>query len=114
MTGSLANISALIASVVVAATATAAPQYQIYAIGVGRSVFINGAQAFTWTQNGGLAGLPNLVNRSFRVANSANDSGIVVGTGSTGANPLPVIWQSGVVSQLPLRLWNCESQGTVI
>ena len=103
------------------------PQYQIFDIGllqagdvasqgfgvsaggiaVGRSVqTINGgSQAFTWTQGGGIAGLPNLAGRNFAVSNSANDSGIVVGTAATSLNGnsrLPVIWDNGVVSQLPL------------
>src|SRR5213083_693546 len=100
----LTKISALIAWVVVAAaTGTADPQYQIFDIGVvqtgdtasqgfgvsnagiavGRSFQSSGTQAFSWTQ----------------------DDGIVVGTGSTtafGSNRLPVVWQNGVVSQLPL------------
>ena len=121
----LTKISALIAWVVVAATATADPQYQIYDIGVvqtgdtasqgfgvstggiavGRSFRSGGTQAFTWTRGGGIVGLPNLSGRSFCVSNSANDSGIVVGTGATtafGSARLPVIWQNGVVSQFPL------------
>jgi hypothetical protein len=77
------------------------PQYQIYDIGVvqvddeasqgfgaspagiavGRSLSNNGSQAFTWTLNGGIVGLPNLAGRSYCVSNSTNDSGIVVGTG---------------------------------
>src|SRR6476660_6885271 len=107
-----------------AATATT-PQYQIYDIGVidagddasqgfgvshggiavGRSIRTGGSQAFTWTLNGGLIGLPNLAGRSHAVSNSANDSGIVVGTAATtlfGTSRLPVIWQNGAVSQLPL------------
>jgi hypothetical protein len=104
---------------------TGSPQYQIYDIGivqagdtasqglgvsragiaVGRSLSNNGSQAFTWTLNGGLVGLSNLAGRSYCVSNSANDGGIVVGTGATtafGSGRLPVIWQNGVVSQLPL------------
>ena len=125
LAGRLTALFALIAWVVVAATASAQPQYQIYDIGVlqvsdtasnglgaslggiavGRSVQGSGSQAFTWTQGGGIIGLPNLAGRSFCAANSANNNGIVVGTGSTTASdagPLPVIWQNGVVSQLPL------------
>ena len=123
----LPRISSLIASVVVAATATAAPQYQIFDIGViqvgdtasqgfglstggvvvGRSFRTGGAQAFTWTQGGGLVGLPNLAGRSFAVANSAIDTGAgtVVGTAATtsfGSGRLPVVWHGGVISQLPL------------
>jgi hypothetical protein len=74
-------------------------------IAVGRSVRTGGAQAFSWTQGGGIVGLPNLAARPFCVSNSANGSGIVAGTCATslfGTSRLPVIWQSGVVSQLPL------------
>src|SRR6266699_6373569 len=111
-------------AIISAATATT-PQYQIYDIGVidvgdtasqgfgvsragialGRSVNTGGSQAFTWTLNGGIVGLPNLAGRSYAVSNSANDSGIVVGTAATtlfGTSRLPVIWQNGAVSQLPL------------
>lgn len=101
------------------------PQYQIYDIGVvqmgdsasqgfgvstggvavGRSVRSGGAQAFTWTLGSGIVGLPNLSGRTFCVSNGANDGGIVAGTCATtlfGSSRLPVIWQNGVVSQLPL------------
>ena len=91
----LTKVSVLIASAAVAATVSAAPQYQIFDIGVvevgdtasqgfgvspaglavGRSFRSGGAQAFTWTPGGGLVGLPNLAGRSFAVANSANDTG---------------------------------------
>ena len=74
-------------------------------IAVGRSVRAGGAQAFSWTQGGGIVGLPNLSARPFCVSNSANNSGIVVGTCATtlfGSSRLPVIWQNGAVSQLPL------------
>jgi hypothetical protein len=104
-----------------------APQYQIFDIGlvlptdsasqglgvstngvaVGRSLRASnaGAQAFSWTQGGGLVGLPNLAGRNFCLSNAANDSGMVVGTGATtvsGSSRLPVVWQNGAVSQLPL------------
>jgi hypothetical protein len=104
---------------------TGTPQYQIYDIGVvqagdtasqgfgvsragiavGRSFRADGTQAFTWALKGGIVGLPNLAGRSFCVSNSANDHGVVVGTGATkafGSGRLPVVWQNGVVSQLPL------------
>jgi len=107
-----------------AATATT-PQYQIYDIGVidagdtasqgfgvseggvavGRSIRTGGSQAFTWTLNDGLIGLPNLAGRNHAVSNSANDNGIVVGTAATtlfGSSRVPVMWQNGAVSQLPL------------
>src|SRR6266446_9930405 len=121
----LTRISALIAWLVIEATATAQPQYQIFDIGVvqtgdtasqgfgvssagvavGRSFRSGGTQAFSWTQGGGIVGLPNIAGRSYGRSDSANDNGIVVGTGSTtafGSNRLPLIWQNGLVSQLPL------------
>ncbi len=76
-------------------------------IAVGRSIRTGVAQAFSWTQSGGIVGLPNIAGRNFCVSNSANDSGIVVGTCATtlfGSSRLPVIWQNGVVSQLPLPM----------
>ncbi|HMJ05365.1 MAG TPA: dockerin type I domain-containing protein [Chthoniobacterales bacterium] len=122
---SLTSFSALLGLFVVVATAAADPQYQIYDIGVvqsgdtasqgfgvspggvavGRSFRSGGTQAYSWTRGGGLVGLPNLAGRSFCLSNSANDNGTVVGTGATtsfGSGRLPVIWQNGVVSQLPL------------
>jgi hypothetical protein len=106
-------------------TSAPIPQYEIYDIGVfdpgdtasqgfgvspagiavGRSFRADGTQAFSWTLKGGIVGLPNLAGRNYCVSNSANDNGIVVGTGATtafGSGRLPVIWQNGVVSQLPL------------
>ena len=74
-------------------------------VAVGRSVRTGGAQAFTWTSGGGIAGLPNIAGRAFCVSNGANDTGLVVGTCAAslfGTSRLPVIWQNGVVSQLPL------------
>ena len=110
---------------IIPATSAPVPQYQIYDIGVvldgddfsqgfgvspggiavGRSLNNTGSEAFSWTFNGGIVGLPNLAGRSFAVSNSANDSGIIVGTAATtpfGSGRLPVVWQNGVVSQLPL------------
>jgi hypothetical protein len=122
----LTRLFAFIISVVAAVSATAVgPQYQIYDIGVvqvgdtasqgfgastggvavGRSFRTGGTQAFSWTLGGGLVALPNLASRPFAVSNSANDTGTVVGTGATtafGSARLPIIWQNGVVSQLPL------------
>ncbi|MEO5721043.1 MAG: dockerin type I domain-containing protein [Chthoniobacterales bacterium] len=115
-------LSVLLASL---APAFAQPQYQIYDIGVvqvgdtasqgfgvspggvavGRSFRTGATQAFSWTLGSGLIALPNLAGRNFCLSNSANDSGTVVGTGATtafGSGRLPVIWQNGVVSQLPL------------
>jgi hypothetical protein len=104
------------------------PQYQIVDIGivqagdtasqgfgvstggaaVGRSVRAGGAQAFKWTQSGGIVGLPNLAGRAFCVSNGANSEGFVltVGTCATslfGTARLPVIWfENGQVAQLTL------------
>jgi hypothetical protein len=104
------------------------PQYQIVDIGivqagdtasqgfgvstggvaVGRSVRTGGAQAFTWTQGGGIVGLPNLAGRPFCVANGAHTEGFVtiVGTCATtlfGTGRLPVVWfDTGQVAQLTL------------
>ncbi len=122
---SIAVVAALLCLVAVAPTVATTPQYQIYDIGVidvgdtasqgfgvshagiavGRSVRTDGSQAFIWTLDYGIVGLPNLAGRSHAVSNSANDKGIVVGTAATtlfGTSRLPVIWQNGVVSQLPL------------
>jgi len=74
-------------------------------IGVGRSVRTGAAQAFSWTPASGIVGLPNLSTRPFCVSNAANDNGIIVGTCATtlfGSSRLPVIWQGGMVAQLPL------------
>jgi probable HAF family extracellular repeat protein len=118
-------LAALLASLALTAPAVAQPSYQIYDIGVvqtgdsasqglraspggiavGRSLRSGASQAFAWTAAGGLVALPNLAGRNFCVANSANDNGIVVGSGATtafGSGRLPVIWNNGVVSQLPL------------
>ena len=117
--------AALTSVTTVAATSAPVPQYQIYDIGVvdvgdtfsqglgvstegiavGRSIRNDGSHAFSWTLNGGIVGLPDLAGRSYCVSNTANDSGSVVGTAATtvfGSGRLPVIWQNGVVSQLPL------------
>jgi hypothetical protein len=110
---------------IISASTAATSQYQIYDMGVievgddasqgfgvshggiavGRSIRTGGSQAFTWALNGGIVGLPNLAGRSYAVSNSANDNAVVVGTAATtlfGTSRLPVIWQNGAVSQLPL------------
>src|ERR1043166_1109025 len=107
------------------ATAIAAPQYQIFDLGVlqmndlasygdgaspggiavGHSGTGNGAQPISWTQADGLMALPLLSGRTSSVASSANDNGVVVGRAfneNSGGSSLPVIWQNGVVSQMPL------------
>src|SRR5215471_3230038 len=121
----MAAVASLLFLFAVTAARAATPQYQIYDIGVievgdsasqgegvshagiavGQSLRTDGSQAFTWTLSGGLVPLPNLSSRSFAVSNSANDKGIAVGTAATtffGTARLPVIWQNGVISQLPL------------
>lgn len=60
---------------------------------------------FTWTQSGGIVGLPNLGTHPFSVANGASDTGFVVGIGSTtawGAGAVPLMWTGGTVTALPL------------
>src|SRR5437016_8077628 len=121
----IAVVAAVLCVVAVPAALATTPQYQIYDIGVvevddtasqgfgvsragiavGRSIRTDGSQAFIWTLDYGVIGLLNLAGRSFAVSNSANDSGIAVGTAATtlfGSDRLPVIWQNGAVSQLPL------------
>lgn len=121
----IAISAALLWVAIISAASATTPQYQIYDIGVievgddasqgfgvsqggiavGRSIRTGGSQAFTWTLNGGIIGLPNLAGRSHAVSNSANDNGVVVGTAATtlfGTSRLPVIWQNGAVLQLPL------------
>jgi hypothetical protein len=119
------SIAALLLSALAGyAAPKSTPQYQIYDIGivesgdtasqgfgvshagiaVGRSIRSSGSQAFTWTLNGGIVGLPNLSDRNHAVANSAAQQ-IVVGTAATtlfGSSRLPVMWLNGAVSQLPL------------
>src|SRR5947199_2096303 len=122
---SSAMAAALLCVPIIPATSAPVPQYQIFDIGVvdvgdtfsqgfgvsragiavGRSIRNDGSHAFSWTLNGGIVGLPDLAGRSYCVSNSANDSGDVVGTAATtvfGSGRLPVIWQNGVASQLPL------------
>ena len=97
------EFAALLSFIAIAGALATTPQYQIYDIGVidpgddasqgfgvshggiavGRSIRTGGSQAFTWTLNGGIVGLPNLAGRSHAVSNSANDNGIVVGTAAT-------------------------------
>jgi uncharacterized membrane protein len=119
-----ATIAAILGAATTVAAAAGPPQYTIVDLGLvapgdsaaqgfgvspggvatGRSVGASN-QAFSWTVGDGLVGLPNLATRPFSVGNGANDQGAVVGTGSTtlfGSSPLPLIWESGVVAQLPL------------
>src|SRR6476659_4711676 len=117
------TVALLSVAILSAATATT-PQYQIYDISVidpgddasqgfgvshsgiatGRSIRTGGSQAFSWTLQGGIVGLPNLAGRNHAVANSAAEH-VVVGTAATtlfGSDRLPIKWFDGVVSQLPL------------
>lgn len=74
-------------------------------VGVGRSVRTGAAQAFSWTYGGGIVPLTNLSGRTFCVSNGANDAGSVVGSCANtlfGTARLPVIWQSGVPTQLTM------------
>lgn len=118
------RLTALGAIAVLGTSVLAVPQYQIYDIGVlpshtvsqgfrispngiatGRSVGSGIANAYSFTTGGGLVGLPNFAGRSFSAGNGVNNNGVVVGTGATtlsGSSALPLIWQSGVVSQLAL------------
>src|SRR5438874_12611721 len=121
----IAITAALLWVATVATTTATTLQYQIYDMGVidprddasqgfgvshggiavGRSIRTSGSQALTWTLNGGIVGLPNLAGRSDAVSNSANHNGVVVRTAAStlvGTSRLPVIWQNGAVSQLPL------------
>jgi len=120
----MAIAAALLWVTIISQVTATTPQYEIYDIGVidagddasqgfgvshggtgvGRSIRTGGSQAFSWTVGGGIVGLPNLSGRNHAVANSAA-TGIVVGTAATtlfGTSRLPVMWQNGAVSQLPL------------
>src|SRR5256885_16863687 len=110
------SIAALLLSAVAGyAAPKTTPQYQIYDIGVvqvgdtasqgfgvshagiavGRSIRSSGSQAFTWTLNGGVVGLPNLSGRHHALANSGAPH-IVVGTAAPppfGSSRLPLMWR---------------------
>ncbi len=117
--------AALLAALALATTTTAAaPQYTIIDMGlafpgdaasqgmgvspggvaVGRSLGAQGT-AFTWTTGAGISPLPNFTGKPFGVANGANDSGLVAGTGATtffGSGAVPLLWTNGAVAQLPI------------
>src|ERR1044072_3328883 len=107
------------------ATAIAAPQYQIFDLGVlqmndlasygdgvspggiavGHSGPGSGPRPFTRTEADGVMALPLLSGRTSSVASSANDNGIVVGRAfneNSGGSSLSGIWQNGVVSRILL------------
>src|SRR5437764_15133842 len=52
-------------------------------IAVGRSIRTGGSQAFTWTRNGGILGLPNLAGRTPAVCNRGNHNDIALRTPGT-------------------------------
>jgi hypothetical protein len=101
-----------------------APQYQIFDIGVvamgdtasqgfgistdglalGRSIRTGAAQAFKWTQAGGIVGLPNIPGKAFCVSNGASGMFIVGTCADTlfGTNRIPVIWTDISSGQLPM------------
>lgn len=135
-----ANSIAVFLVLVFSGSVAAQPMYNIVDIGVlsgdsasqgffvspngiatGRSVtgMFAATRAFSWTPSGGIVELPNFTSpaRPFGVGNGVNDAGVVVGTGSTtsfGSSPLPLIWQSGVVSQLPLPAGQTLGRATAI
>src|SRR5262245_45844555 len=98
---------------IVNATDTASQGFRISPNGIatGRSFgnpFSASSQTFSWTQGGGLVGMPNAATspaRPHAAGNGVNTAGIVVGAQGTTAslaNPLPMMWQGGVASQIPL------------
>lgn len=120
----IAITAALLATTMVPPGNAGTPHYQIYDIGVidvgddasqgfgvspsgiavGRSIRTGGSQAFYWSLDYGIVGLPNLAGRNHAVGNGMADQ-TVVGTAATtlfGSDRLPVKWFNGVVSQLPL------------
>jgi uncharacterized membrane protein len=145
------NAAICVAAVVACGPAVAQPLYNIIDIGVapgdnyseglsispggvatGRSLLSTSAYpqlatAFSWTQAGGYMSLPNLTttpSRPFDRGRGANDFGVVVGWGEANdfsIGPLPVIWQGGVASQLPLptgqtrgRAYAINNSGVVV
>lgn len=109
-----------------ARAACAVPEYVIYDIGIvqpgdsgsqafgvspngtvtGRSLG-SPTHAWSWTEAGGRTDLPNLTSpaRSFSVGNAVNNAGVIVGVGSTtffGSDPLPLMWNAGSVTVIPL------------
>jgi len=130
-------VSVLVCSLNVA---SAQPQYNIIDLGIisgdtysqahaissngqfvaGRSVTsFNASHAISWTQAGGLVTLPNLTSpaRPCGVGLGVNNTGVVVGFGGNdvqGANAVPLMWQSGSVSQLPLPSGASAGEATAI
>jgi uncharacterized membrane protein len=83
---------------------------------VGRSYSYDSGQAFRWTQAGGIVGLPNLGGRAYSAAYGANDQGMTVGAASHTRNGAAsaVVWQNGMVSQLPLASGQTSSEATCV
>ncbi len=73
-------------------------------VATGRTLGVSN-QAYSWTEGCGFVPLPNLASRPFGVGNGVNNDGTVVGVGANtffGSGALPLIWENGSVSQLPL------------
>ncbi|MAY74384.1 MAG: hypothetical protein CMJ31_06595 [Phycisphaerae bacterium] len=73
-------------------------------VAFGRSVGESN-QAFAWTPDTGIVGLPSNAGSLFHVANGANDGGVVVGVGAAtlfGTGALPLMWTDGVLTPLPV------------
>lgn len=119
------RITAALAVAAIAGAAQAGlPQYNIIDLGVidsgdiasqglgisaggvafGRSFGVSN-QAWSWTLSGGRETLGTISSRSFYAANGANDSGLVVGNGTTtsfGSGALPILWTNGVAQALDI------------
>lgn len=73
-------------------------------VAVGRTLGVSNV-AITWNGDDGFTALPNHASRPYGEARGANDAGAIVGNGAqtfTGSSPLPLLWQDGIVSLLPL------------
>ncbi len=117
-------VSAIAVLFAAGAACAAPPAYEIHDIGIvnagdfgsqGFRVSNNGiatgrslgsiAQAYRWTESGGLEPLPNLPGRDFSAGNGVNSNGVVAGTAaqtSFGSGPLPVLWTANTVQELPM------------
>lgn len=63
------------------------------------------SDGFRWGLGQGGTILPDEASRAFSAPRGVNDNGVVVGIGATtffGSGALPVVWQGGVASVLPL------------
>jgi len=134
--------AAVFTATTLASAGTPAPQYEIINLGVvdpgdfgsqgtgisaggvafGRSLGVSN-RAWSWSQSAGFTTLGVVGSRSFYAANGANDSGMVVGNGTTtsfGAGALPILWNNGVASTMSIgafdvgRANDINSSGTVV